>query len=197
MKHIFQTLSLSFLALTAFVPAAVAQEEPAAKPEASKKEEQSSRQPSFTVYFTKGDVWEVNYPKLFYPKAERKIVYASKKLANLKQDNKGFSITKTETTADGVSFEKSHRLSEITKFEWPQNDPRIDLARNELMRGNVARSLEIVESFLNFFGPYKSIEGSPWIRGAVIKLAALDQQKNDISLTSFISEIKMTPGWTE
>ncbi|MCR5184083.1 MAG: hypothetical protein K6B46_05215, partial [Opitutales bacterium] len=46
-------------------------------------------------------------------------------------------------------------------------------------------------------GPYKSIEGSPWIRGAVIKLAALDQQKNDISLTSFISEIKMTPGWTE
>lgn len=201
MKTIFQTLALSFLAVTICVPAVMAQDEvpetPTENKASNKKTNAMNQQPSFVVRFNKGDVWEVNYPTILYPRAERKTVYRNKKLATVKQDNRGILITRTETTDDGLSFEKNHRMSEIVKFEWPEKDPRIDLARNELMRGNVARSLEIVETFLNFFNPYKSVEGSPWIRAAVIKLAALDQQQNDISLNSFITEIKLTPGWTD
>lgn len=201
MKSFFQTLAISFLAVTVCVPAATAQDAddaPAKETKAEKgKKDTSNRQPSFTAYFQKGDVWEVNYPSLLYPKKERKTVYKNSELANVKEDNRGIFITRKEKTDDGLTFEKDHRLTEITKFEWPAKDPRIELARNELMRGNVVNALDVAETFLKFFAPYKALEGSPWIHAAVIKLAALDLQENDISLNSFIMEIKATPGWTE
>ncbi len=183
--------TLGIVAPLATVPA-FAQDTKDAKEKASgMKVEKAAKLPTVTIVFSAQETWETNYPEWLFPASQRKSLRKpSKKYARIIRESKGYYVSKTENDAT-----RSYPLASAVKIEWPDNDPRLATAQNELNRGNPSGALEVAETFLTFFSPLKSIEGSPWIRAAAIKLDALDQQGNDTSLQLFISEITAVPNY--
>ncbi len=189
---------LKYFAVAAFavvVPAAIvvpASAQDAKQEKASgMKVEKKKKLPTVKFTFSSNDDWETNYPDFLYPANQRKsLPKKSRKYATVIQERGGYYVSFTE---DEVT--RSHPLSSVVKIEWPEKDPRLEEAQNELNRGNTSNALGIADMFLAFFSPFKSVEGSPWIRAAAIKLDALDQQENDTSLTLFINEIVSAPNY--
>ena len=195
MKKIFQFLAIAPFAATLSVPAmADDAKAPAAqkdKKAAKKKKEQT---PPVVFEFPGKVVWKVNYPRFLFPREEQKKATRIKGCASVVEDRGGYYVEKKEVK-NGVELTPRHSLALVQRIAWPENDPRLTEAQAELMRGNPSEALAIVERFLMFFQPIKTVEGSPWIRAAVIKLDALDQQANDSILNMFIGEIEATPGY--
>lgn len=195
MKKIFQFLAIAVFAATLTVPAvaddATAPAEKKEKKPAKKKKPQT---PSAQFEFPGRVVWRVNYPRFLFPQEEQKKATRFKGNANVIEERGGYYVEKKEVKG-GVEVNRSFPLSQVQRIDWPPNDPRLADAQAELVRGNPSVALEIAERFLMFFKPIKTVEGSPWIRAAVIKLDALDQQENDTILDSFIREIEATPGY--
>ncbi len=170
-----------------------ADDKPAEEKGSAMKVEARKKLPTVTFTFSKGTEWKTNYPTLLFPAEERKgLKGLSKKNAKVVQTNRGIRVEKTE---DGAT--QDFPITDVVKMEWPTDDPRLATAQDELNRGNPSGALAVAETFLKFFENLKSVEGSPWIKAAVIKLDALDQQENDASLTDFIREIESTSGYRD
>lgn len=198
MKKIFQYLALAVFAATLPV-SAIADEEAAAsekKEDAAKKKKEKARTPSVHVEFPGKEVWRVNYPRFLFAPEQQRRATRYKGNANVIEDRGGYYVEKKEIVG-GAEATRSFPISQVQRIAWPDDDPRLTEAQTELMRGNPSGALEIAERFLAFFAPLKTVEGSPWIRAAVIKLDALDQQANDTILDSFIGEIESTPGYRQ
>lgn len=196
MNKILSSLAVALFVATFPLPIFAADKAPAdADEKTAAKPAKKKKIPSVTFHFAGGDKWETNYPSFLFPPDERKQVKRIKGKANVVENRGGYYVEKKETDGNGAELVRSRRLTEIQRIEWPADDPRIEAAQAELFRGNPSGALGIAERFLAFFAPLKTIEGSPWIRAAVIKLDALDQQANDATLNSFIGEIESTPGW--
>lgn len=194
MKKIFQFLAIAALAATLAVPAVVADDNPpAAKKEKKAAKKKKETTPSAHFEFPGQVVWKVNYPKYLFPKEDWKKASRFKGNASVVETPRGYYVEWKDPKNPAVIL--SNSLSEVQRIKWPDNDPRLAEAQAELMRGNPSAALAIVERFLMFFKPIKTVEGSPWIRAAVIKLDALDQQANDSILDMFIREIEATPGY--
>lgn len=195
MKKIFQFLAIAVFAATLTVPA-VADDTgaPAAKKEKKAAKKKKVTTPTAIVEFPGKIVWKVNYPRFLFPQEEQKKATRFKGNANVIEERGGYYVEKKEIK-DGAELVASHPLSQVQRIEWPENDPRLADAQAELVRGNPSAALEIAERFLMFFKPLKTVDGSPWIHAAVIKLDALDQQANDAILDSFVREIEATPGY--
>lgn len=198
MKKYFQYLALAVFAAALPIPAFADEEasEAAKKEDAKKAEKKKDRTPSVHFEFPGKEVWKSNYPRfLFAPEEQKKNrVTRYKGNANVIEERDGYYVEKKEMVA-GSEATRSFPLSQVQRIAWPEDDPRLAEAQAELLRGNPSTALEIAERFLAFFAPLKTVEGSPWIRAAVIKLDALDQQANDTILDSFIGEIEATPGY--
>lgn len=195
MKKLLQLLAIAVFAVTFSVPAiADGNGAPAAAKKGKKAEKKKERTPTAHFEFPGKLVWEVNYPRFLFPPEEQKKATRFKGKANIVEDRGGYYAEKKEIK-NGTELVSSHPLSQVQRIKWPDNDPRLTEAQAELMRGNPSAALEIAERFLMFFKPIKTVEGSPWIRAAVIKLDALDQQANDAILNMFIGEIEATPGY--
>lgn len=195
MKKIFQFLAIAVFAATLAVPAVAddtgAPAEKKEKKPAKKKKEQT---PSAYFEFPGKVTWKVNYPRFLFPPEEQKKATRFKGNANVIEERGGYYVEQKEVKG-GVEVNRSFPLSQVQRILWPEQDPRLAEAQAELVRGNPSVALEIAERFLMFFKPIKTVEGSPWIHAAVIKLDALDQQANDTILDSFIREIEATPGY--
>lgn len=81
------------------------------------------------------------------------------------------------------------RLSEATMIDWGERPKAMQLAEQEVLRGDGARALEYIEPILRFFSPVKKTTGSLWLPAASIKLDALILLKNDAVLDEFIDEL--------
>lgn len=195
MKKIFQYLALAVFAATLPVAAfAEGDAPPAAAEKKEKKKKKSVKTPIAHFEFAGNVVWKVNYPRFLFPPEQQRRATRFKGNANVIEERGGYYVEKKEVI-QGAESVRSFSLKEIQRMEWPPKDPRLEEAQNELLRGNPSAALEIAERFLAFFAPLKTVEGSPWIRAAVIKLDALDQQANDSILDIFIGEIESTPGY--
>lgn len=205
MKKIFQYLALTVFAATLPVVAVAEGDAPAVAAEKKeKKKKKAAKTPSVHFEFagpTGNVVWKVNYPRFLFPPEQQRRATRYKGNANVVEELNGYYVEKkmlvggAKDAKDGVESVSSFPLKDIRRMEWPPKDPRLEDAQNELLRGNPSAALEIAERFLAFFAPLKTVEGSPWIRAAVIKLDALDQQENDSMLDIFIGEIESTPGY--
>lgn len=196
MKKLFQVLAIAVFAATLSVPAVADTPQAPATQKGKKKTapKKKERTPVFLVEFPGKLVWEVNYPRFLFPPEEQRKATRIKGKANIIEEQGGYYVEKKEAK-NGTDVMLSHPLSQVQRIKWPDNDPRLSEAQAELVRGNPSSALEIAERFLMFFKPIKTVEGSPWIRAAVIKLDALDQQANDAILDMFIGEIESTPGY--
>lgn len=195
MKKIFQYLALAVFA--AMLPVAAFAEgdaPPATAEKKEKKKKQAAKTPSVRFEFAGNVAWKVNYPRFLFPPEQQRRATRFKGNANVIEERGGYYVEKKEIL-QGAESTRSFPLKEIQRMEWPVKDPRLEEAQAELLRGNPSAALEISERFLAFFAPLKTVEGSPWIRAAVIKLDALDQQANDSILDLFIGEIESTPGY--
>lgn len=196
MKKIFQFLAIAVFAATLTVPAiADDNSAPASKKEKKAEPKKKVTTPSVHFEFPGKVVWEVNYPRFLFPREDQKKATRRKNKANVIEERGGYYVEKKEVIKGVGEQNRSFQLSQVQRIAWPDDDPRLTEAQTELIRGNPSVALEIVERFLMFFRPIKTVEGSPWIRAAVIKLDALDQQENDSILDLFIREIEATPGY--
>ena len=90
-----------------------------------------------------------------------------------------------------VSADVSKRLTEVTRIEWGAARLKVmQLAEEEVLRGDGARALEYIEPVLRFFDPLKKVPGSLWLPAASIKLDALVLLKNDVVLDDFVRELE-------
>ncbi len=195
MNKIFRYIAVALFVAALPLPAFAQEAAPAPAAEKSKKKaKKETRTPSVTFEFSGKEVWKTNYPPFLFPPEEKKRATRFKGNANVIEDRGGYYVEKKEVVRDAESV-RSFPLAQTQRIGWPDKDPRLEEAQAELLRGNPSGALGIAERFLAFFAPLKTVEGSPWIRAAVIKLDALDQQANDSILDMFIGEIEATPGY--
>ncbi len=107
-----------------------------------------------------------------------------------KPDPKKATVSGQGVTLKTGNMEITRKLSDVTRIVWPQTPAAIENADIEVLRGEGANALSLIEPVVRFFTPLKKVPGSLWLRAASVKLDALVLLKNDAVIEGFLGELE-------